>query len=135
MKLQTPPNDPAAKDIPALVTRLGRESVELVRTEAQVARVEFNEKLDEVKAGAISLAVSCVMLAGGLLILLQAAVYGLALELPMWASALIVGGTATAFALISAAIGSKKLSADNLKPEHTQEQVERDIALAKEQAA
>lgn len=135
MELQSTPNRPAPTDLPELVTRLGRDSVELIRTEAQLARVELNGKLAEAKAGAVSLAVSSVMLAGGLLILLQAAVYGLALELPLWAAALIVGSTATLFALITAAIASKKLSADNLTPEHTQEQLERDIQLAKEQTA
>lgn len=124
-----------AGDITQILSRLGRQSVDLIRTEGKLARAEVNEKITDLKQGIASLVTSSVILLAGVIVLLMSAVYGLALVLPQWLAALIVGGAVTLIGAIMASAGAAKLRKENLEPDHTIDQVRQDVRLAKEQAA
>lgn len=121
------------RDVPQLLTRLGKDSAELLRTEAELARAEVRESIADIKKGTASLVTSSVVLLSGLIILLMAGVYGLGIVLPLWASALIVGGAVTLIGGIAAAGGAAKLRKENLKPDRTVREARRDVRMAKEQ--
>jgi hypothetical protein len=117
-----------------LLRTLINEVSDLMRQEIALAKAEMNEKIAQLKAGVGSLAVGGVVAFAGLIVLLMAGVYGLALVLPLWASALIVGGGVTLLGLILLAVGSSKLKRTNLAPERTTASVRRDVESVREAA-
>lgn len=67
-----------------------------------------------------------VVMLAGLFVLLMAAVYGLATVLPLWASALIVGGVVSIIGFIMLKSGQSKLNAESFKPERTARELQKD---------
>lgn len=141
----------ATHSIPELIVRVFRDTSDLYRKEAELLRAEVSEKVDQAKGGVGKIVSGAIVLLVSLVVLSQALVSGVAniitaATAPVaessaadivsantgWAQ-LIVG---VLFALIGAFMvrsGSADLSAGNLTPERTAEQMRRDTELAKEQ--
>jgi len=92
------------------------------------------EKLGQVKNGAIEMVAGSICLLAALLVLLQALIVALA-DLGLgaaWAS-LLVGVVVAILGVILFRMGSSNIAAENLAPERTQAQLDRDVRAVKEQ--
>jgi hypothetical protein len=112
---------------------LSQEALTLVRGEIALAKVEVDEKIKQAQRAIVETLAGGAVVFAGFLVLLAAAVFGLANVVPLWLAALIVGlGTAIIGAL---AIGKGKhdLSAKGLKPDRLIEEGRRTKHFAQEQ--
>jgi hypothetical protein len=109
-----------------LLRQLGRDVPDLLIKELALARSEIAATAQSTKAGVASLATGAAILMPGVFVLSMAAVYGLALFMPLWGAALIVGGVVTLIGIAMVMAGKKKLEADSLKPERTLHQMHKD---------
>lgn len=115
-----------------LIGNLLSDTNRLVRDEIRLAKAEAGQKVSQAKSGAISLAIGGALLLLGAIYLIQAAIYALALIMPGWLAALIVGGLIAIIGLVMLKSGQKKLQADKLTPHRTQENLSRDAHMVKE---
>jgi hypothetical protein len=108
-------------DLPTLL-------VDLLRAELDSLKQEIATKLKAAGIGAGLLAGAAVFLFFAVGVLLAAAVAGLATVLPVWASALIIGGVILIIAVVLALIGIASLRKGvPPTPEHTIESVKKDV--------
>lgn len=112
--------------VPQLIRQLTSDATTLFTKEISLARSEIRESVQEAKTGVMAMTGGGVVMLAGLFVLLMAAVYGLATVLPLWASALIVGGVVTIIGFIMLKSGQSKLSADAFKPERTARELQKD---------
>jgi uncharacterized membrane protein YqjE len=119
-------DEPQSQSTLALLRRLTSELVTLVRQEIQLASAEVSRSLLTALKGGVSVAVGGAVLYAGLLVLLLAAVIGLSYVVAAWLAALIVGLVVGVIGYIMVHAGLKALSPGNLKPERTQESLQRD---------
>ena len=125
----TPPDD----SIAALITQVTEESSRLVRTELKLAQVEMTEKAKTAGVGIGAFGVAGVLALFGVGCLIVTAIFALALVLPTWAAALIVGVLVLAIAGVAALIGKKKVTeATPPVPSSAVENVKADVAEIKE---
>lgn len=121
------------RSIPDIVASLIRQITGLIRSEGQLARAEFSEKIDKLTAGAIMIGTGAVLLLPALVILLQAAVA--ALIEAGWnpaVAALLVGTVVLAIGGALVAIGLGRLKSVSLMPDKTIRQLQQDVAVATE---
>lgn len=125
---------PAAAVPPAgeLVAKLSAQLSTLVRSEAKLASVEVKSKVKPLGMGIGMFAGAGVIVLYAVNVLLAAAVIALALLLPLWLSALIVGVVLLVVAGILALVG-KKLVSRGTPPVPTQaiDSVKKDVAVIK----
>jgi hypothetical protein len=112
-----------------LLRRLTEDVSKLFRQEVALASAEFTRSLTGVVRGAKSLALAGALLFAALLVLLAAAVLALALILPSWAAALIVGFGVGAAGFGLLRIGGRKFAATDIAPKHTAESLRLDKAV------
>ncbi|HET7313665.1 phage holin family protein [Salinisphaera sp.] len=124
---------PEDRAIGSLIRSLMLELMSLVRNEAALARAEVSEKVTQLQGGVASLVIAFVLLTVGLIGLMQAAIFGLAHVLPMWLSALIIGGAIVLISLLALAIGRSLLKARNMTLEHTARELQKEASFAREQ--
>lgn len=123
-----PGREPTLAD---LIGQLTGDLAALVRKEAQLARAEFGEKVDQAGRGVSGVAAGGLLLLAALLVLLQALVLALAkLVGPVWAS-LTVGVAVAAVGYVLMRAGMKALSPDGLKPDRSARQLKKDAELMK----
>jgi hypothetical protein len=124
------------RSLSQLFSDLTAESTALVRKEVELAKAEVAEKVNQVTTAGIALAAGGALLFAGLIVLLFAAVFGLALLLeptsPPALSALIVAIVTMIIGGIALMIGRNRLKASNLAPRRTTESLRRDKDLVKE---
>ncbi len=120
------------RSLAALLADVAGESVELVRQELALFKAELEQKLSRVGIGAALVGAGALIAYSGWLFVLLAAVFGLALVLPAWAAALIVGVLVIGIAGVLALIGRSRMRADALAPERTMESLRADAAWLKE---
>lgn len=135
---QVPETTPAPapsgrKTVPALFGDLMHEVTSLFHNEVRLVRAEVSQKVSQLESGAGSLGASAVLGFAALLLLLEAAVFGLGLVVDMWLSALIIGLAVGILAWIMFAMGRRKLKAQNLAPRATMSELRRDKEFVKEQ--
>lgn len=109
-----------------LLRRLLNEFSILFRKEIALAKAEASEALSQAKTGAISMASGGAVLFGGFLVLLAAAVLGLAHVVADWLAALIVGGIVTVVGYVMIQSGKSKLGPEALKLDRTQQALRED---------
>jgi hypothetical protein len=109
-----------------LMKQLTREVPNLLIKELALAKAEITESIRATKAGAVSIGLGGAVMLAGLIILLQAAVYGLSTVLQPWAAALIVGGVVVIVGMIMLQGGKKKFEASSFKPERTVDSLQKD---------
>ena len=125
-----PPADASLGD---LVRNMSADLSRLVRNEIQLAQAEITEKLKHAGAGVGAFGGAGVLALYGVAVLIAAAVLGLALVLPAWLAALIVGVVVLAIAGIAALVGKKQLDqAAPPVPERAVASVRTDVAEIKE---
>lgn len=105
----------------------------LFRKEVQLAKAEVSEKVGQVGSAVSSVAIGAVFMVAALVILLEAAVYWLDyLDVPPRFGALIVGVIVAIIGAVLLKKGTNAVSAANLAPNRTTEQLQRDAAVVKE---
>ena len=125
--------DPADASIGDLVMAMSADLSRLVRDEMQLAQTEITGKLKHAGVGVGAFGGAGVLALYGIAVLIAAAVLGLALVLPPWLAALIVGVVVLAIAGVVALVGKKKISeAGPAVPEKTVASVKEDVAEIKE---
>lgn len=122
------------KSLGELLGDLSREVSALMRQEVQLAKTELTEKAVSAGKGAAFFIVAGVIALFAVQALLAAAVLGLALVVPAWAAALIVGAVLLVVAGIVAfvAVGSMK-QAKSPVPRQTVETLKEDVRWARQQ--
>jgi membrane protein len=128
------PARPTTDDsIATLIKQVTEESSRLVRTELKLAQVEMTEKAKTAGVGIGAFGAAGVLALFGVGCLIATAIFALALVLPTWAAALIVGVAVLAVAGVAALIGKKKVAeATPPVPSSTVENVKADVAEIKE---
>lgn len=123
------------RSIATLFSDLTQETTTLLRKEVELAKVEISEKVSQTQSGLVSLATGGAIAYAGLLVLLAAAVYGLAdlLDGNMGLSALIIGVVVAIIGYLLLLRGRRNLKAENLALPRTAGSLRRDAELAKEQ--
>lgn len=104
---------------------------DLVRKESELVRTELGEKLARLgRAGTIA-SIGAALMLGGFLVLLQALVLALSETMhPAWAS-VVVGGAAAVLGLLLARTAISRMTAEELTPERSARQLEKDVQLVK----
>jgi len=93
-----------------LTAQLGEQLPQLMRDEMALARAELFARGRQAMFGSSLLATAAVVGLGGWLAMVAAAIAGLAGALPVWASALIVGGALAAVAGALVVLGRSRLA-------------------------
>src|SRR3954447_21518060 len=125
------------RSVPDVVGDLFSQFTTLMRKEAQLARAEVSENIAVVGRGLGMIIGAAVLLIPALVILLQAGVaaitekYGVA---SYWSS-LIVGGVTLVVGIVTASIGSRRLTSENIMPKRTVHQLQQDALVAKQQVS
>ena len=117
-----------------LVGKLSTDLQNLVRQETEFAAHELDKKLDYAKLQAATLSAGLALATAGGLVLLGAAVLVVALWLPAWAAALLVGGGASVVGVLLTLRGQNRLARLQLQPKHTLTSLKRDVTAIKEAA-
>jgi len=109
-----------------------RNVQEIVRSEVRLAKTEFREEAAKAKDSGILLAVGAVTGIFAILFLMLTMVYALALVMPNWAAALIVGAALAIVTSILLTVGLKRFKRIHPTPEHTVESIKENVAWAKQ---
>jgi uncharacterized membrane protein len=104
----------------------------LMRQEVALAKKELGETVSQALSDVISLAVGAALAYIGLLALVAAAILGLALVLPAWASALIVGAIIVLIGGVLLLRGLNNLKKLDLMPRRTVDTLKEDVQAVKE---
>jgi uncharacterized membrane protein YqjE len=99
----------AADRVQDLLRRLREDVAALIRSEIDLAKTEVVEKIRMHAKAALFLVVAIPFVLLALLAFLFAAIAVLALAVPLWASALIVGGVLLFVALVFALMGLRSV--------------------------
>jgi len=99
----------AADRVQDLLRRLREDLAGLIHSEIDLAKTEVIEKIKMHAKAAVFVAVAVPFVLLALLAFLFAAIAALALAMPLWASALVVGGVLLLIALIFAFMGLRSL--------------------------
>ena len=121
------------RSVATLLSDLARDFSLLIRQEVALAKAEASEKVGQLGMGVGMMAAGGFVAFAGLIVLMFAGVYALALVMEPWQAALIVGGVVTLLGLILVFVGKSKLSADKLTPQRTIQSIKDDARWAKEQ--
>lgn len=116
-----------------LVQDLYRDFQRMVAQTIELAKAEMSVKTSKLAKDGVALAVGGVLAFSGFLFLLTAATAALALVLPFWAAALIVGGVVCLIGGIMAASGYSKMKKVDLTPERTVQSLKEDREWLKSQ--
>jgi hypothetical protein len=118
-----------------LVKQLSEQVSRLIRDELRLAELEMTAKGKRASLGIGMLGGGGLLALYGVGCLLAAAIIGLAIAVPAWLAALIVGAAVLAAAAVVALRGKSKLSqATPVVPEQTVQSVKADVEEIKESA-
>lgn len=127
-----PPSDASTGQ---LIARLSEQTSTLVRDEMRLAQAEYSAKAKHAATGLGMFGAGGLLALYGLGALVAAAILALALVLPGWAAALVVGGALLAVAGLISLVGRKQVQqATPATPERTVRSVKQDIDDVKEHA-
>jgi fatty acid desaturase len=121
------------RPVTALFSDLVNETSLLFRQEIELFKAETAEAVGRAGRGAAAIAVGGIFALGGFLALLATAALALAIVLPPWLSALIVGIVALVIAAILLLVGKSRLGAEALMPRRTLSSLREDKTWLKEQ--
>jgi hypothetical protein len=107
------------RSVSSLIGELAGETTALIRAEVALARKEMQDNLGTAQRGVKAMGAGAGVLTAGLLSLVAAAILALALVVPNWLAAVIVGGVLAIAGAIMIGAGKHKTSADGLKPGRT----------------
>lgn len=98
---------------PEILQAIAGNVQDILRSHVQLARTEIREEIAEASRPAATVAAGLLLAVCGVGLVLLSAVYALALVLPAWSAALIVGSATTAAALLLVARGRAGLRGVN----------------------
>jgi MFS family permease len=131
----TPPAVTAEASTGDLAKNLSEQVSRLIRDELKLAEYEMTAKAKRAGRGAGMFGGSGLLAFYAIGCLLAAAIIGLAVVLPGWAAALIVGGALLIIAGIAALLGKSQFGrATPAVPEQTVQSVKADVEEIKERA-
>src|SRR4051794_38347624 len=122
----------ADRSIGTLLSDLATESILLIRQELALLKAELHEKFSRVGQGATALGAGALIAFSGWLVLLAAAVLGLAEAMPAWLAALIVALVVLAIGGALLYFGKSRFDAQGLKPNRTLRSLREDQAWLKD---
>ena len=125
----TPTTNP---DIGDLMSQLSTQTSRLVRDELRLAQKEFQESAKRAGVGAGLFSVAGVLALFGVATVIAAVVAAIALALPVWAAALIVGALLLAAAGVAALVGRRQVQEASPVPQQTVANVKEDIHEVKD---
>jgi len=129
------PDETQQTSVAELVRQASEQLSDVVRSEMRLAQAEMKEKGKRAGFGGGMFGGAAVLGLIALWALAFAAIAGLAVVLPVWASALIVAGGLLVIAGVMALAGKQQLgSATPAKPERTIDSVKADVEAIKEGA-
>lgn len=111
-------------DLPGLL-------MDLVRGEIEQLKRELITKAAQAGIGIGLLAAAATILLFALGVFIAAAILGLAVVLPAWAAALIVGGVLVIIAVILVLIGIASLKRSSTGPEESIDSIKKDVRVIK----
>jgi len=126
------PRAKADRSITGLLSDLASETILLIRQERALLKAELSEKFSRIGQGATALGAGALIAFSGWLVLLAAAVLGLATVVPAWLAALIVALIALAIGGALVFIGKSRFDADSLMPRRTLRSLREDEAWLRE---
>jgi uncharacterized membrane protein YqjE len=106
---------------------------QIIRSEFRLAKVELREKAERASRPAVFVASGTLVGLYGLGFLFLAAVYGLAVVVPEWAAALIVGAVLCIIGVMVLSSGRAKLKTIDPIPDKTVQTLKENVQWAKEQ--
>lgn len=112
-------NRPARTQQLAEFVGLAKDSVQLVRQEAQLARQETVEKLAPAARSTVMVLAGAVMGVWGLAFCLQAVVRALSTRMPAWLASLLSGGVLISGGVVLVLRGRRQLASLNIIPQRT----------------
>jgi putative superfamily III holin-X len=115
-----------------LISQLSRDGSLLLRQEVALAKQELSEKAGGISAAAASIAIGGLVLYAGVLALVAGLALLLALTMPAWLAAVLVGVAVAAIGAVLLHQGTKKLGDLELNPKKTTESVKHDVEMVKE---
>lgn len=116
----------------ALIADLPTLLVNLLRSELDSLKRELTEKLKHIGIGVGLLAAAAVFAFFAVLVLIAAAILGLATVLPAWAAALIIGGAILIIAVILVLVGIANLQKSApAAPTETIQSIKKDVRAIK----
>jgi hypothetical protein len=115
-----------------LVGGLAGDIQDLVRGEIALARSELDQKLQRVILAALWLVGGALVGFAGLVVVLQGVAAALALVIPTWAAALIVGVVIIVVGALFAKTGLGLLSLKTLRPDRTAANLQKDARMVRE---
>jgi hypothetical protein len=108
----------------------------LLRQELSLARAETQDKLHQIIAVLVAMLGGALLAFAGLIILLDALVYGLVeAGMERWLAALVVGGVVALLGLLVAWKAQSELSATRLAPERSAASFRKDVDMLREQVS
>jgi uncharacterized membrane protein YqjE len=110
-----------------------RNLQEILRSEVRLAKTEIGEEVAKAKSSTLLLGVGGVTAILAVSFLLLTAVYALALVMPTWAAALIVGAALAVVAAILLTTGRKRFKEIHPTPERTVDTMKENVEWAKQQ--
>jgi uncharacterized membrane protein YqjE len=129
--MQQAKNEPSLGD---LFGDLARDMGTLVSQEIMLARIELTEKASRVGKDIAMLAVGGLVAYAGLLAIIAAVIFLIADRgVPLWASALIVGGIVAVVGYLLVQRGISALKQQDLTPRQTIQSIKEDTQWVKEQ--
>lgn len=115
-----------------LFSQLAGDTTLLLRQEIALAKKEFQGALAQAVGGAIALAIGGVLATVGLIAILTSVILALALVMPHWAAALVVGILFVVLAAVFVFLGINRLRKLKLIPERTARTLKDDAAMIRE---
>lgn len=110
-----------------LITQLTEQTSRLVRDEIRLAQKEFQESAKHAGIGAGLFSVAGVFAVFGVATLVAGAVAAIALVLPVWAAAVIVGAMLLAIGGVAALTGKRQVQEASPVPQQTVANVKDDL--------
>jgi uncharacterized membrane protein YqjE len=110
-----------------------RNVQEIVRSEVRLAKTEIGEEAAKTKSSAVWLGAGAVTTMFAILFLLLMIVYALALFMPIWTAALIVGIVLAVVASVILNAGVRRIKQIHPTPERTVETIKENVEWAKQQ--
>ena len=126
------PRPKTDRSIATLLSDLASETILLLRQELALLKAELHEKFSRVGQGATALGAGALIAFSGWLVLLAAAVLGLATVVPPWLAALIVALVVVAIGAALLLVGKNRLDAEALTPKRTMRALHEDEAWIRE---
>jgi len=111
-----------------------RNIQQIVRSEVHLAKSEVREEFAKAKASALLFAIGTLTASFAVLMLLFAAVYALALFIPVWTAAVIMGCLLAVVAALMVSAGRSRFKQIRPTPKRTLETIKENVEWAKQQA-